>query len=72
ETNLVGAKYDPATGLAEISMQFVGELTSAVRNRDGEIVEGDPKKVKRQKDTWTFARKMAADDPNWQLVATDV
>ena len=72
ETNLVAAKFDPATGLAEISMQFVGELTSAVRNRDGEIVEGDPKAVKRQKDTWTFARTMAADDPNWQLVATDV
>jgi predicted lipid-binding transport protein (Tim44 family) len=41
-----------------------------VRDNSGEIVEGDEKKVKRQKDTWTFARHMGSDDPNWQLVAT--
>jgi predicted lipid-binding transport protein (Tim44 family) len=52
-------------------MRFVGELTSVVRNREGEIVEGDAKAIKRQKDTWVFARSMGGDDPNWQLVATD-
>lgn len=71
ETALVNASFDESSRVAEITMRFVGELTSAVRNRDGEIVEGDPKAVKRQKDTWVFARTMGADDPNWQLVATD-
>lgn len=71
ETALVNASFDESSRVAEITMRFVGELTSAVRNRDGEIVEGDHKAVKRQKDTWVFARTMGADDPNWQLVATD-
>jgi predicted lipid-binding transport protein (Tim44 family) len=34
------------------------------------VVEGNPNEIVRQRDTWTFARDMRADDPNWQLVAT--
>jgi predicted lipid-binding transport protein (Tim44 family) len=34
------------------------------------VIEGSETTVKRQKDTWTFARDMDADDPNWDLVAT--
>ncbi|MFC4218418.1 Tim44/TimA family putative adaptor protein [Pseudophaeobacter arcticus] len=71
ETNVVDAIFDETSGVAELTMRFVGELTSVVRNREGEIVEGDAKAVKRQKDTWVFARSMGVDDPNWQLVATD-
>lgn len=71
ETSLVGATFDEAASRAEVTMRFVGEMTSVVRDRGGDIVEGDPKAVKRQKDTWTFARNMGSDDPNWQLIATD-
>ncbi|MCG7623746.1 MULTISPECIES: Tim44/TimA family putative adaptor protein [unclassified Epibacterium] len=71
ETVIEDATFDAATSTADITVRFVGELTSAVRDRSGEIVEGDPKAVKRQKDTWTFSRQMGGDDPNWQLVATD-
>jgi predicted lipid-binding transport protein (Tim44 family) len=51
-------------------VRFVGELTSVVKNAAGEVVEGNPNEIKRQKDVWTFARKMGMDNPNWQLVAT--
>lgn len=70
ELALQGANYDGATGEGEVVVKFVGELTNVVRNNAGEIVEGDETKVKRQRDVWTFARKMGASDPNWQLVAT--
>ncbi|WP_323781633.1 Tim44/TimA family putative adaptor protein [Thalassovita sp.] len=68
EMALVDAEFED--NLAEISVKFVGELTSVVRDSAGEIVEGKPNEIKRQKDVWTFARKMGSDDPNWQLVAT--
>ncbi len=71
ETTLADATFDAAESRAEVTMRFVAEMTSVVRDRGGDIVEGDPKAVKRQKDTWTFARDMGSDDPNWQLVATD-
>ena len=70
ETTLVGAEFDEKARQGEITVRFVGELTSTVRNRDGQIVEGNPNEIKRQKDVWTFARPMGTDDPNWQLVAT--
>ncbi|MTE00690.1 Tim44/TimA family putative adaptor protein [Paracoccus sp. YIM 132242] len=70
ETSLAGAEFDPATGMAEISVRFVGELIAATRDRAGHVVEGDPKAARKQRDIWTFARRMGQDDPNWQLVAT--
>lgn len=70
ELSLVDATFDDDTNTAEISVKYIGELTSVVRNSEGEIIEGSPTQVKRQKDVWTFARRMGVDDPNWQLVAT--
>ena len=70
ELTLTDAQFDPADQVAEISVRFIGELTSVVRDAAGEIVEGEPNKLKRQKDIWTFSRKMGSDDPNWKLVAT--
>lgn len=71
EMKLLDATLDTDTNEAELTIRFIGELTSAVRNSEGEIVEGSTTDVKRQKDTWVFARVMGADDPNWQLVSTD-
>ncbi len=70
ELKLDDAHYDSATQTGEVTVRFVGELTSVVRDKGGDIIEGNPNEVKRQKDIWTFARKMGADNPNWQLVAT--
>ncbi len=70
EANLHDVTFDRGTGEAEITVRLIAELTSVVRNASGEIVEGDPHEIKRQRDVWTFARVMGADDPNWQLVAT--
>ncbi|UWQ95786.1 Tim44/TimA family putative adaptor protein [Rhodobacteraceae bacterium M385] len=71
EITLQGATFDRATSVGEITVRFVSELTSVVRNAEGEIIEGDSTAIKRQRDVWTFARSMGSDDPNWALVATD-
>ena len=71
ETTIVDANLDKATNMAEITVRFVGELTTVIRDRDGNIVEGSETAVKRQKAVWTFAREMGSDDPNWRLIATD-
>lgn len=70
ELVLHDATFDRDSRVGEITMRFTGELTSVVRNKAGVVVEGSPTEIKRQRDTWTFARKMGVDDPNWQLVAT--
>ena len=78
EANFVGlremalheATFNRDTREAEISVRFTGELTSIVRNKAGEVIEGSPTEIKRQRDVWTFARQMGGSDPNWQLAAT--
>ncbi|MCA8869649.1 MAG: Tim44 domain-containing protein [Rhodobacteraceae bacterium] len=70
EMKLTHAELNPDTKEAEITIKFLAELTSVVRNAAGEVVEGHAEEAKRQKDVWTFARIMGSDDPNWQLVAT--
>ncbi len=71
EIKLMDATLDQDTNEAELTIRFTGELTSAVRNSEGEIIEGSLTEVRRQKDTWTFSRHMGSDDPNWMLVSTD-
>ncbi|MBT8424192.1 MAG: Tim44 domain-containing protein [Woeseia sp.] len=70
EVALKEAEFDRSTNEGDVSIRFVGELTSVVRNAEGEIIEGNPNEIKRQRDVWTFSRVMGSDDPNWQLVAT--
>lgn len=64
------AEFDAQSRDAELTIVFVGEMTRVVRDSGGEVVEGAPGEVRRQRDVWTFARKMGAADPNWYLVAT--
>jgi predicted lipid-binding transport protein (Tim44 family) len=70
EMTLVEAEFDEATNEAELTVRFKSELSYVVRDKGGDIVEGNPDEIKRQKDVWTFAHDMGSDNPNWRLVAT--
>lgn len=70
EVALADASFDRDTNEGDVTVRFVGELTSVVRNAEGDIIEGNPNEIKRQKDVWTFSRVMGSNDPNWVLVAT--
>jgi len=70
ELAVQNAAFDRAKGEGEVTVRFVGELISATRDASGQLVEGDPKSARKQRDIWTFARKMGVNDPNWHLVAT--
>lgn len=70
ETSLSSAQFDPQTGMAELTVRFVGELIAATKDAEGNVIEGDPRSASKQRDIWTFARRMGQSDPNWQLVAT--
>ena len=70
ELKLSNVYFDKATDIADISVSLTAELISVVKNADGDVVEGDAKQIKRQKDIWTFSKDMGLQDPNWQLVAT--
>lgn len=61
-------------GTASVSVRFVSQLISATRDKRGEVIGGDPQKIKEVTDIWTFSRDIssarARANPNWKLVAT--
>ena len=58
-------------GVAQVTVKVQSQLISATRDKDGEVVDGDPNKVTEVVDIWTFARDTNSRDPNWKLVATE-
>ncbi|MEL7486028.1 MAG: Tim44/TimA family putative adaptor protein [Pseudomonadota bacterium] len=50
--------------------EFASNQVRATRDRDGNVVDGDPNRIDLVKDRWTFSRKIKSGDPNWELVAT--
>ncbi|WP_417667926.1 Tim44/TimA family putative adaptor protein [Roseibium sp.] len=56
---------------AQVTVKVQSQLISATRDKDGEVIDGDPNKVTEVIDIWTFARDTTSRDPNWKLVATE-
>jgi predicted lipid-binding transport protein (Tim44 family) len=69
KTDIIEAEVKNRT--AYVTVKFVSELVSVTRDASGEVIEGDPKKVREVTDIWTFARDIASRNPNWKLVATE-
>ena len=58
--------------MLEVTVNFVSEIISCVRDKDKKIISGDPDKIKKVKDTWKFSRDINSNNPNWLLVDTQV
>ena len=56
---------------ANITMVFQSDITYSIKDKNNKIIEGGPDKLKKQKDVWTFTRKMNSDIPNWYLTKTE-
>ena len=55
---------------AHVTVKFVSDQVSVVRNGSGDVIEGDPAHTTEVTDFWTFARDVRSRDLNWTLVAT--
>lgn len=56
--------------LAKISVKFVSEQVNILRDRKGDVLEGDENFIQSITDVWTFERSLNATTPNWLLVST--
>ena len=54
--------------ILEVTVNFVSEMITCIRDKDKKIVSGSPDKIKKVYDTWTFSRDTKSNNPNWQLV----
>ncbi|WP_075522092.1 Tim44/TimA family putative adaptor protein [Candidatus Pelagibacter communis] len=53
-----------------VTVDFVSEVITCIRDIDKKIISGDPEKIKKIYDTWVFSRDTRSNNPNWQLVDT--
>ena len=56
--------------ILNVTVSFIAEVITCIRDKDKKIVSGDPEKIKKIYDTWVFSRNMTSSNPNWQLVNT--
>ncbi len=56
--------------MARVIVDFASQQVRYVKNASGETIEGDPSRIDRVRDRWTFERDVRSSDPNWTLVAT--
>ncbi len=56
---------------ANITMIFRCDISYSIKDKNDKLIEGGSDNIKKQKDVWTFARKMNSDVPNWYLVKTE-
>jgi len=54
----------------KVTVDFVSEVITCIKDKDKQIISGDPKKIKKIHDTWVFSRNIQSNNPNWQLVDT--
>jgi predicted lipid-binding transport protein (Tim44 family) len=56
--------------ILEVTVDFVAEIITCIRDKDKKIISGDPEKIKKIYDTWVFSRDTTSKNPNWQLIHT--
>ena len=53
-----------------MTVDFVSEIISCVRDKDKKVISGSPDKIKKVHDTWTFTKDVRSTNPNWLLIDT--
>ena len=76
ETTFIGInsaevkEHQQNKNMLEVTVEFVSEIISCVKDKDNKIVSGDPEKIKKVLDTWKFSKDSRSTNPNWLLIDT--
>ena len=54
----------------EVTVDFVSEIITCIKDKDKKIVSGDNEKIKTVYDTWVFSKNIKSSNPNWLLINT--
>ena len=76
ETTFIGIKsskileFKKIENIYKVTVNFVSEIITCVRDKDNKIIEGNPDTIKTVNDVWKFSKNMWSQDPTWYLVET--
>ena len=63
-------EHNKKNNILEVTVDFVSEIVSCVKDKDDKILSGSPDKVKKVFDTWKFSKDSKSNNPNWLLIDT--
>ena len=76
ETTFIGInsaevkEHQQNKNMLEVTVEFVSEIISCVKDKDNKVISGDPEKIKKVLDTWKFSKDSRSSNPNWLLIDT--
>ena len=76
ETTFIGVnsaeikKHNKNKNILEVTVEFVSEIISCMKDKDNKVISGDPETVKKVHDIWKFSKDIRSPNPNWFLIDT--
>jgi len=76
ETTFIGLKsskileFKKIENIYRVTVNFVSEIITCVKDKNNQIIEGNPDSIKTVNDVWKFSKNMWSQDPTWYLVDT--
>ena len=76
ETTFIGLKsskileFKKIENIYRVSVNFVSEIITCVKDKNNNVIEGNPDTIKTVYDVWKFSKNMWSHDPTWYLVDT--
>ena len=78
ETTFIGVnsasikEHKKINNILEVTVDFVSEIISCIKDKNNKILSGDTNKVKKVFDTWNFSKDSRSSNPNWLLIDTQI
>ena len=63
-------KFEKTAEALFFTVKFISEIISFKKDKDNNVIDGDPNKIKTVIDRWKFTRKISTMNPNWYLAET--
>ena len=76
ETTFIGIKsskileFKKIENIYKVTVNFVSEIITCVKDKNNQVVEGNPDIIKTANDVWKFSKNMWSQNPAWYLVET--
>ena len=62
--------HEQNKNMLEVTVEFVSEIISHIKDKENKTVSGDPEKIKKVHDIWKFSKDSRSVNPNWVLIDT--
>ena len=76
ETTFIGLKsakilkFKKMENIYNVTVNFVSEVITCIKDKNNQVLEGNPDIIKTVHDVWSFSKNMWNQNPTWYLVDT--